>query len=133
MVARRSPARRADDNGSWPRWTAETILRASGTVTCSALASASGVTDWRGTTRWRYHVACYLAAVFGLSFTEFLVVIVVGLVVLGPKDLPRYLRKAGQFAGQIRNWAFDMRHKSGNHENFRVHGLDRHFAYVRKL
>jgi len=78
-------------------------------------------------------VACYLAAVFGLSFTEFLVVIVVGLVVLGPKDLPRYLRKAGQFAGQIRNWAFDMRHKSGIDEILRVEGLDRDIAEIRKL
>ncbi|HEV3189690.1 MAG TPA: Sec-independent protein translocase protein TatB [Polyangiaceae bacterium] len=70
---------------------------------------------------------------FGLSFTELLVVIVVGLVVLGPKDLPRYLRKAGQFAGQIRNWAFDMRHKSGIDEILRVEGLDRDIAEIRKL
>src|SRR5260370_22417213 len=106
MVVRRTPARRADDNGSWPRWTAETILRASGTATCSALASASGVTAWRGTTRWRYHVACYLAAVFRLSFTEFLLVIVVRLVLLWPQDLPPYLRKAGPFAGPNRHRAF---------------------------
>ena len=70
---------------------------------------------------------------FGLSFWELMVVVVVGLVVLGPKELPRYLRKAGQFAGQIRNWAFDMRQKSGIDEVLRVEGLDRDIAEIRKL
>jgi len=41
---------------------------------------------------------------FGLSFTERAVVLVVGLVVLGPKELPRYLRTAGQVAGRARDW-----------------------------
>jgi len=71
--------------------------------------------------------------VFGLSFWELMVVVVVGLVVLGPKELPRYLRKAGQFAGQLRNWAFDMRQKSGIDEVLRVEGLDRDIAEIRKL
>jgi prepilin-type N-terminal cleavage/methylation domain-containing protein len=35
-------------------------------------------------------------AVFGFSLTELLVVIVVALVVIGPKDLPKMLRKLGQ-------------------------------------
>jgi Sec-independent protein translocase protein TatA len=48
--------------------------------------------------------------VFGLSFTECAVVLVVGLVVLGPKDLPRYLRTTGQLAGRARDW---------------IHGLER--------
>jgi len=48
--------------------------------------------------------------VFGLSFTECAIVLVVGLVVLGPKDLPRYLRTAGQLAGRARDW---------------IHGLER--------
>src|SRR5260370_4571375 len=62
-----------------------------------------------------------------------MVVVVVGLVVLGPKELPRYLRKAGQFAGQLRNWAFDMRQKSGIDDVLRVEGLDRDIAEIRKL
>jgi sec-independent protein translocase protein TatB len=71
--------------------------------------------------------------VFGLSFGEMVMVIGVAMVVLGPKELPRYLRKAGQFAGRLRRLAFDMREKSGIDEVLRSEGLDRDIAEIRRL
>jgi sec-independent protein translocase protein TatB len=80
-----------------------------------------------------YHAACYVAAVFGLSFGEFVVLVLVAVVVLGPKEMPRYLRKAGQFAGRLRRMAYDMREKSGIDEVLRTEGIDRDIAEIRRL
>ena len=38
----------------------------------------------------------------GLSWTELMVIGVVALVVIGPKDLPIMMRRIGEFAGQVR-------------------------------
>ncbi len=70
---------------------------------------------------------------FGLSFGELCVLLMVAMVVLGPKELPRYLRKAGQWTGRLRRIAFEMREKSGIDEVLRSEGLDREIAEFRKL
>ncbi len=70
---------------------------------------------------------------FGLSFGELLVLLLVSVVVLGPKELPRYLRKAGQMAGRLRQMANDMRIKSGIDEVLRTEGIDRDIAEIRRL
>jgi sec-independent protein translocase protein TatB len=71
--------------------------------------------------------------VFGLGFGELLVVLMVAVVVLGPKDLPRYMRKAGEMAGRLRRLAFDMREKSGIDEVLRAEGIDQDIAEIRRL
>jgi len=71
--------------------------------------------------------------VFGLSFGELCVLLIVAVVVLGPKDLPRYLRKAGQFAGKMRRLAYDMREKSGIDELLRSEGIEMDIAEIRRL
>jgi len=71
--------------------------------------------------------------VFGLSFGELLVLLLVAVIVLGPKDVPRYLRKAGEFAGRVRRMAFDMRERSGIDEVLRAEGIDRDIAEIRRL
>jgi sec-independent protein translocase protein TatB len=71
--------------------------------------------------------------VFGLGFGEFVVLVLVAVVVLGPKEMPRYLRKAGQLAGQLRRMAYDMRAKSGIDEVLRTEGIDRDIAEIRRL
>ena len=48
-------------------------------------------------------------SVFGLSLGEFVVVILVAMVVMGPKELPKLLRKAGEWAGKLRRMAAEMR------------------------
>jgi sec-independent protein translocase protein TatB len=74
-----------------------------------------------------------LRSVFGLSFGELCVLLIVAVIVLGPKELPRYLRKAGQFAGRMRRLAYEMREKSGIDEVLRTEGIDRDIAEIRKL
>lgn len=71
--------------------------------------------------------------VFGLSFPEFCVLLIVAMVVLGPKELPRYMRKAGQMAARLRRLATEMREKSGIDEVLRTEGLDREIAEFRRL
>ncbi|MEO8723930.1 MAG: hypothetical protein ABI395_10495 [Sphingobium sp.] len=39
---------------------------------------------------------------FGLDSGEFLVIVIVAVVVIGPKDLPRVLYKVGQVVGKAR-------------------------------
>jgi len=68
-----------------------------------------------------------------LSFGEWTVLLIVALVVFGPKELPKILRKAGQWAGKIRRFAFDVRAQSGIDEVLRNEGLDRELAEIRKL
>lgn len=70
---------------------------------------------------------------FGFSFAELIVVIVVALVVIGPKDLPRLLRKLGQYAGKIRRTAAELRAQSGIDDALRAEGLTEDIAEIRKL
>lgn len=72
-------------------------------------------------------------AVFGFSLSELIVVIVVALVVIGPKDLPKMLRKLGQYAGKLRRMASDLRAQSGIDEALRTEGLADDIAEIRKL
>lgn len=46
---------------------------------------------------------------FDIAWTELLVIIVVALVVVGPKDLPRMMRTVGQWAGRARAMADQFR------------------------
>jgi sec-independent protein translocase protein TatB len=41
--------------------------------------------------------------------TEFLVALIVGLIVIGPKDLPAVLRKLGQIVAKVRGMAGEFR------------------------
>ena len=72
-------------------------------------------------------------AVFGFSLGELVMVILVALVVIGPKDLPKMLRKLGQYAGKLRRMASDLRSQSGIDEALRSEGLADDIAEIRKL
>ncbi len=70
---------------------------------------------------------------FGFSFSELVVVILVAVVVMGPKDLPKMLRRVGQWAGKLRRMAADLRAQSGIDEALRTEGLADDIAEIRKL
>ena len=70
---------------------------------------------------------------FGLSFGELCVLVVVAIVVIGPKDLPRVLRKAGEMAGRLRRVAVDMRAQSGIDEVLHTEGLTKDISEIRRL
>jgi len=71
--------------------------------------------------------------VFGFSFSELVVVVLVALVVMGPKDLPKMLRRLGQWAGKLRRAAADLRAQSGIDDALRSEGLADDIAEIRKL
>ncbi|WP_394822316.1 Sec-independent protein translocase protein TatB [Pendulispora albinea] len=70
---------------------------------------------------------------FGLSFGELVVLIVVAVVVIGPRDLPKMLGKLGRFAGKMRRMAADLRHQSGIDEVLRAEGIQENIQEIRKL
>lgn len=59
--------------------------------------------------------------------------IVVALVVIGPKDLPKMLRKLGQYSGKLRRMASELRAQSGIDDALRTEGLADDIAEIRKL
>ena len=46
---------------------------------------------------------------FDIGWTELLIIAVVAIIVVGPKDLPRMLRSLGRYAGQLKRTASDFR------------------------
>lgn len=74
-----------------------------------------------------------MADVFGMGFGELVVLVIVAIVVIGPKDLPKVLRKLGQWSGKIRRMAGDLRAQSGIDDVLRSEGLGQDIAEIRKL
>jgi sec-independent protein translocase protein TatB len=46
---------------------------------------------------------------FGIGYSELLVIAIVGLVVIGPKDLPRVMREVGRWVGRAQTMARHFR------------------------
>jgi sec-independent protein translocase protein TatB len=61
--------------------------------------------------------------VFGLSFSELLVIAVVALVAVGPEKLPGMLRTLGEWIRKMRNLTYEVRAQSGIDEILRAEGL----------
>ena len=55
----------------------------------------------------------------GLSFGEIVVLAVIALVVIGPKDLPKLLRMAGRLIGQAKRAVADVKRETGLEEVLR--------------
>ncbi|MGE5261211.1 MAG: Sec-independent protein translocase protein TatB, partial [Actinomycetota bacterium] len=50
----------------------------------------------------------YITSMFDIGWSELLVIAVVAIVVVGPKDLPRLMRTFGHYAGKLRRAAADF-------------------------
>ncbi|HEY2510635.1 MAG TPA: twin-arginine translocase TatA/TatE family subunit [Polyangiaceae bacterium] len=70
---------------------------------------------------------------FGFSFGELVVLLIVAMVVIGPKDLPKVLRKLGQWAAKLRRMASDIRIQSGIDDVLRNEGIASDIAEIRRL
>jgi sec-independent protein translocase protein TatB len=70
---------------------------------------------------------------FGLGFGELCVIIIVALVVIGPRDLPKVMRKAGQWAGKARRMAAEMRAQSGIDDILQDSSIGDDLQEIRKL
>jgi len=71
--------------------------------------------------------------VFGISFTELLVILVVGLIVLGPQKLPGLFRTLGQWIAQLRRLTTEVRAQSGIDEILKAEGLNGGLTELRGL
>lgn len=70
---------------------------------------------------------------FGLSATEFLILLIVGVVVVGPKKLPEMMRTAGQWIAKLRRLSTDLRNQSGIDRILRAEGLENELRELRSL
>lgn len=70
---------------------------------------------------------------FGLSFGEIFVVVIVGIVVLGPRRLPEMMRTAGQWVTKLRRLSSDLRSQSGIDDLIREEGLEKDIQELRSL
>lgn len=70
---------------------------------------------------------------FGFSFGEILVLLIVGIVVVGPRKLPAMMRTAGQWIAKLRRMSTDLRAQSGIDDLIRQEGLERELRELRSL
>jgi sec-independent protein translocase protein TatB len=70
-----------------------------------------------------------------VSFGEMVVLALVALVVVGPKDLPKVLRTVGKFIGQAKRAIADVRRETGLEEVLRgdFQDLERLADHIEKL
>jgi sec-independent protein translocase protein TatB len=71
--------------------------------------------------------------VFGLSLGEIVLLLIVGIVVVGPKNLPTMMRTAGQWVTRLRRMSNDLRSQSGIDELIRHEGLEKEIQELRSL
>jgi sec-independent protein translocase protein TatB len=71
--------------------------------------------------------------VFGLSFGELLIIGVIAIVVVGPRNLPSLLRNAGHMIGKLRRMATDLRAESGIDEILEHEGIRTEIDNFRRL
>ena len=69
----------------------------------------------------------------GFSFGEIMVLVIVGIVVVGPRKLPELMRTAGRWIGRIRRMSVDLRAQSGIDDLIRQEGLEREIRELRSL
>ncbi len=75
----------------------------------------------------------YVLRVFGLGFGELVVVGIVLLVVVGPRELPKLLRSLGQGINKLRRMSADLREQSGIDDIIREEGLRDDLEALRSL
>ncbi|HTN88968.1 MAG TPA: Sec-independent protein translocase protein TatB [Sorangium sp.] len=70
---------------------------------------------------------------FGFSFGEIVVLILVGIVVVGPRRLPSMMRTAGAWVSKLRRMTTELRTQSGIDDLIRQEGLEREIRELRAL
>lgn len=70
---------------------------------------------------------------FGVSFTEVMMIAIVALIVVGPRRLPEMLGTAGKWIGKLRNITSEMRRQTGIDEILREEGIHGGLSELRSL
>jgi sec-independent protein translocase protein TatB len=71
--------------------------------------------------------------VFGLGFEEMILVGIVLIVVIGPRELPRLLRGLGRSINKLRNMSTELRKQSGIDDIIEEEGLREDIDAIRSL
>jgi sec-independent protein translocase protein TatB len=69
----------------------------------------------------------------GFSLGEIVLLILVGIIVVGPKNLPSMMRTAGQWVARLKRMSTDLRSQSGIDDLLRQEGLEQHIHELRSL
>ncbi|WP_437493325.1 Sec-independent protein translocase protein TatB [Sorangium sp. So ce1014] len=70
---------------------------------------------------------------FGFSFGEMMVLVIVGIIVVGPRRLPAMMRTAGSWITKVRRMTTELRSQSGIDDLIRQEGLERDIRELRAL
>lgn len=70
---------------------------------------------------------------FGVSFGEFVLLALLAMVVIGPRELPRMARTIGKTLSKLRKAATDLREQSGIDEILQNEGIQKDVDDLRKL
>jgi sec-independent protein translocase protein TatB len=71
--------------------------------------------------------------VFGLGFSEMILILIVGIVVVGPRNLPTLMRTAGRWVTKLRRMSSELRTQSGIDDLIRQEGLEKELHELRAL
>jgi sec-independent protein translocase protein TatB len=77
--------------------------------------------------------ATVMSQVFGISFTELVLILTVALVVLGPQRLPGMLRSIGTWIHKLRQMTTEVRAQTGIDDLLRQEGFSGGLSEVRSL
>ena len=70
---------------------------------------------------------------FGLGFGEIFLIVVIGLVVVGPRNLPTLMRTAGRWVSKIKRMSNELRSQSGIDDIIRDENLEHEIMELRSL
>ncbi|MCA9647643.1 MAG: twin-arginine translocase subunit TatB [Polyangiaceae bacterium] len=70
---------------------------------------------------------------FGISFTEILVIALVALVFVGPQKLPKMLRTVGEWIAKVRSLTSQVRQQTGIDEILKAEGIDGGLSELRNI
>jgi sec-independent protein translocase protein TatB len=68
-----------------------------------------------------------------VSLGEIVLLLLVGIIVVGPRNLPTMMRTAGQWVAKLRRMSTELRSQSGIDDLLRREGLDEHLHDLRSL
>jgi sec-independent protein translocase protein TatB len=71
--------------------------------------------------------------VFGLGLGEILVILIVAIIVVGPRNLPKMMRTLGRTIARLRRVANDLREQSGIDEILKAEGIEKEVGELRKI
>jgi sec-independent protein translocase protein TatB len=84
--------------------------------------------------RWRSEERpTTVRAVFGLSFGEVVLLALIAMIVVGPRNLPTMLRTLGRTIGKLKRMTVEIREQTGIDEILRGEGIEKEMEQLRMI